>query len=1155
MSPVPTCLLLALLAFTCLPPVTGEEEAPPDPLRQGFQSPPASARPWTYFFIMDGHLTREGITADFEAMKAAGLGGMVIMEVDVGIPRGPVKFMSPEWRKLFVHAVREAERLGLEITLNAGPGWTGSGGPWVKAEQSMQHLVASETRVTGPASFEGVLPQPPPRRPFFGEGALPPDQEKVRKEFYRDVFVLAYRDRERTARLADLEEKALYVRAPYSSQPGVRATFPDALAAEVPDGPALESRLTVDLTGRLQAGGRLQWDVPEGDWVILRFGATSTGANTRPAPLPGLGLESDKFDRAALEAHFDAFAGTLLRELGPRGATNAGWTSLHIDSWEMGAQNWSPAFREEFTRRRGYDPLKYLPVLTGVAVDSAHLSERFLWDWRQTAQELVVENHATHLRELGRRHGLGLSIEPYDMNPCADLSLGAVADTPMCEFWLHGFNTFFTVTEAASLAHTLGRPVVAAEAFTSTDAERWQAYPGSMKTLGDWAFSAGVNRIVFHRYQHQPWLDRRPGMTMGPYGVHWERTQTWWPLVPAYHQYLARCQWMLRRGLPVADVLFLSAEGAPHVFLPPADATTGHPPQWRGYAFDACAPEILRNSASVRDGRVGFPHGMSYRVLVLPDRETMTPGLLRKVRELAEAGATIIGPPPRQSPSLSGFPECDREIAALAASLWSTPPSAGGGDAASARGRVLWPSEARTPRTPRLRPPPLDQARWIWHAEGQPAAAAPVGRRWFRREFTLSAGQEVVSARACFTADNSFELWLNGDRVGAGDNFRRLEMFDVGALLRPGTNVLAVLAGNGGAAPNPAGLLGLLSLQFKDGTERMIATGPEWSSRASAPPEGWRAAVAAAGWSQALDLGPAGMSPWGQPASDQPAPPQYGPFAFVEQTLAGLDVPPDFEAGEPLRYHHRRDGEIDLYFVASPATRTVETTATFRVAGRRPELWDPVTGEIRPLPRFTVIDGRTRVPLRFEPAQAFFIVFREPGEPGPSPLTNFAEVQPVQTVAGPWSVTFDPRTGGPGEVTFAALEDWTVRTEPGIRHYSGLATYRTTLVRSGEADRAGKRVFLDLGAVHSLARVTLNGREAGVVWTAPWRVDITGLLRAGSNDLEIVVANLWPNRLIGDAALPEAQRSTWTTWNPFTPDTPLLPSGLLGPVRVCHADP
>jgi len=314
-------------------------------LERGFRHPPESARPWVYWFVMDGNFSREGITADFEALKKAGIGGVAMLEVDVGVPRGPVKFMSPEWRALFKHAVKEAKRLGLQITLNAGPGWTGSGGPWVKPEQSMQHLVGRAVEVSGPKHYDEVLPRPQRRPAFFGDGHMPPELEKAKDEFYRDEAVLAFPTPDGKERVSDIDEKALYVRAPYSSAPGVKPFLPSAASYPgLPAGTAVAADRIVDLTTCLGADGRLVWDVPEGKWTIVRFGRTSTGACTRPAPKPGLGLECDKMDPAALDAHFDAFVGTLLSEVGrPTNRAGAGWTMLHIDSWEMGSQKGVPA--------------------------------------------------------------------------------------------------------------------------------------------------------------------------------------------------------------------------------------------------------------------------------------------------------------------------------------------------------------------------------------------------------------------------------------------------------------------------------------------------------------------------------------------------------------------------------------------------------------------------------------------------------------------------------------------------------------------------------------------------------------------------------------------------------------------------------------------
>ena len=165
----------------------------------------------------------------------------------------------------------------------------------------------------------------------------------------------------------------------------------------------------------------------------------------------------------------------------------------------------------------------YLPAYAGQVVGSLELSERFLWDVRLTSQELIIENHAGRLKELGRRNGFNLSIEPYDMNPTADLDLGSVADVPMCEFWSDkfGFNSAFSCIEATSIAHVQGKPVVGAEAFTAESYEAWKKYPGNMKDQGDWAFSMGINRFVYHTFAHKPYGDKlKPGVTMGPYDVH-----------------------------------------------------------------------------------------------------------------------------------------------------------------------------------------------------------------------------------------------------------------------------------------------------------------------------------------------------------------------------------------------------------------------------------------------------------------------------------------------------------------------------------------------------------------------------------------------------------------------------------------------------------
>ncbi len=1101
-------------------------------VERDFATPPATARPWVYWFVMDGNFTRQGITADLEAMKRAGIGGLIFMEVNVGIPRGPVKFMSPEWQGLWAHAVRESERLGIALDLNGGPGWTGSGGPWVKPALSMQLLTSAALDVTGPQNFSGEVPRPA--------------NHSNLTDYYKDVRVLAFPKPSGDERTAAIDQKAFINRSSFVSG-GASADLPSHSAyPTLPASEVVNGSKIIDLTDKMGADGHLNWQVPSGQWTILRFGATNNGASTLPAPESGVGMESDKFSKAGLDAHFNDFIGPLLKTVGPRVvAPDRGWNNLHIDSWEVGTQNWTPAFISEFKTRRGYDPLPYFPALSGLIVNSPEQSERFLWDWRQTCNELVVQDHVAHFKTIAAQHGFGLTIEPYDKVMASDISLGAPADVPMGEFW--GYDppqqTTFSLPEASSIAHTNGKKIVGAESFTSGGDERWKAYPGNMKELGDWAFTQGVNRFVFHRYQHQPDLDKFPGMTMGPFGIHFERTQTWWDLVPAYTQYLSRSQYLLRQGLSVSDVAFLVAEGAPQTFLAPDSATSGDRNDRLGYSFDAIEGENVIANMTVKNGQLVLPDGTSYRVLVLPERDTMTVPLLRKISQLARDGATVIGPRPLKAPGLTGFPQSDAEIQRLGAALWGNADGVKVTEHRFGKGRVIWQRDTNL-NLAEATASPLSGAKWIWYPGGSPASSAPAGNRYFHRTVAVDKLANLKSARIAITADNSFDLSINGVRAGQGDQWQKVYSFDILKNLKNGVNEFAVTANNATDSPSPAGLIAMIRLQYNDGHVVNVPTDSQWQSAQTDAPT--------AATAPAQELGALTIGPWNLSATVPT--PQYGDFGVVTRALKNRGVPMDFESNGPIRNIHRRSADADYYFVANSEDKMVNATCTFRVTGAAPELWNPLTGQRRALPQFTAKNGQISVPLRFEPFQSWFVVFRSAKSAIPKAApqarlaTNFPTLRSAMEVTGPWQVAFNPKFGGPAQTTIPTLSDWSKNSEDGIRYYSGKAVYSKTFVAPKVT--AGSPVYLDLGVVDNMANVKLNGRDMGTVWCAPWNVDISSALKAGDNKLEITVANLWPNRLIGDKSLPADKQFTSTTWNPFNANDPLLPSGLLGPVKV-----
>ena len=1144
-QPIVSVLFFILCTPTFLSAVAPEE----------FQTPPDSARPWVYWFIMDGNLTREGITADLEAMKDQGIGGVILMEVNVGVPRGNVDFMSEEWQRLFAHAVHETERLGLQLTLNSGPGWTGSGGPWITPEQSMWHLVASEKTVQGPVALNEALPIPQPRKPFFGEGALPEKLEKARKEFFKDVRVLAFPKPKETTRTADIDEKALYVRAPYSSAPGVKSRLPaPAVFDSVPDEGSIEQTQIVDLTDRLDASGILKWDVPAGEWTILRLAAVSTGANTRPAPTPGLGLECSKMDRSAFDIHAENFINKLFKAVEPRQKDGqAGWYAFHIDSWEMGPQNYSDSFLEEFKTRRGYDPVPFLPAYLGFIVHSPETTERFLWDVRQTAQELILENHGQYLKEVAHKNGLKLSIEPYDMMPCCDMTFGAVADIPMCEFWTGPFETAFSCFQAASIADLHGKPVVAAEAFTNCVRDAWRHNPKTMKQLGDWAFCTGINRFVFHRYQHQPYLDRYPGFSMGDIGIHWERTQTWWSLIAGYHQYLARCQHILRQGTAVVDVLYLLPEGAPQVFTPPESALiiaganqSGVTKDQRGYRFDGCDPHSFLELAAVENGNIAFPSGMTYKLLVLPNVETMTLPLLEKIETLVRQGATVVGNPPIQSPSLQNYPQVDREIQTLAEKMWGN--SSNGKTAISyGKGSIITLPKAAVSEHPLT----FAGAKWIWYPEGNPAYDAPAGSRYFRKMFGIQAGLSIQSARMIGIADNDIIVKVNGHEIHKGNlsDAVKEKHFEEALKQNQSYCLIEIEAINGVSDQrNPAGLIAQFEIIVVAADSKK-----KWTILESTD-NGWDASQDGKTWITAKKLGDFGMGPWSVAMSTEDTKDSlYPDYTITAEILAEKGVPVDFDATEKgLRFYHRRDKETDYYFVGNRSNMPFHGEVSFRVANKQASIWEPLTGRIFKTPPTTAKNGMTSFILDLEGSQSVFVVFDEKGAPAESLVWQSCVQESMLELTDHWEVLFDSKRGGSETpVQFATLQDWSTSTADSIKYYSGIASYKKKFSVSAHGIESGKRYWLDLGDVEVMARVKLNGRNIGTRWIAPYKWEITDDIQKGENVLEIEVANLWANRLIGDAKLPAEQRMTWTTFNgAYNADSPLLPSGLIGPVRV-----
>ena len=1057
-------------------------------LADEFASPPDAARPWVYWFWLNGNITREGITADLEAMKRVGIGGVLIMEVDQGAPAGAAGFSRPEWRELFKFMVSEAARLGIEVNMNNDAGWCGSGGPWITPELSMQRVVWSEAIVQGGQRFEGVLPQP-----------------KAHADYYRDIAVLAMPmpegdDTKTPFRIPDIQGKASFV--PHCAEP---RTVP-----EPPKGAVIPRSSIVDLTSSMGKDGKIAWQAPAGKWLLLRFGHTTTGKDNHPAPQPGRGLECDKFSKAAAEAHFDGLMKKLVDDSPALSGSNKTLVSTHIDSWEVGSQNWTPLMREEFKKRRGYDLFQYLPTFTGRVVESAEVTGRFLWDLRQTVSDLIVENYAGHFRTLSHRNGLRLSIEAYDAVPVDELTFGGQADEPMAEFWSwNQFGCAYSCTEMASAAHVYGNRILGAEAFTANSDEKWLGHPAVIKDLGDWAFCEGINRFVFHRYALQPWKDRAPGMSMGPWGLHYERTQTWWEQSLAWHEYLTRCQFLLRQGLFVADVCYLQAEGAPGRFSPPASAWAG--PHLRGgYNFDGCSPEVVLTRMSVKDGRIVLPDGMSYRVLVLPETGTMSPALLRKIRELVDAGATVVASTrPVKAPGLTDYPNRDAEVARMAGELWNS-------------GKLVFAKTAAEALTARGVPPDFQSdtpMRWIHRSTGDADFY-----------FVANPGATATEVSATFRiAGRQPEIWHpdtgRTTRVGA----YRVEggRTTVPLWLEPRGSVFVVF--RSGALVEP-----VVALE-RDRVPLLSATAAKANivvkqARYGVLPDPKRTRDVRADVQALADRGEIRFEAKRIAESGDPA---YG-------TVKTLEV--EYSANGQVLKAVAQDNE--MIALSAPASEQARVDLTLSGDGR----------------------------LMLETGKAGKYAMKNAGK------EHFVCVVPELPkpleISGAWEVRFAPGRGAPERITLDRLASWSEHADPGVKYFSGQGTYTKTFEAPADLRAEGRRLWLDLGKVEVMAEVTLNGKPCGILWKPPYRMEVTDALKPGANTLEVKVVNLWVNRLIGDEQLPElperqkngtlkswpswvqenrpdpSGRIAFSSWNLWKKDAALQPSGLLGPVTL-----
>jgi alpha-L-rhamnosidase len=1088
-----------------------------------FKNPPESAKPWVFWYWMHAAVSKAGITADLEAMKEVGIGGaylMPIKDTSSAIPFQPtVRQLTPEWWEMVRFSMQEARRLNLKLAMHVSDGFALAGGLWITPELSMQKLVWTKTYIKAGTKESITLEQPQANEGYYKDVAVfaypanskdafsgtvqiptvtasngtkpqflsfPPAnnkqsfksdtacwiQYKYPQQFTcRSVTIHIGGNNYQALRLImqtssdgenfttikrlepprsgwqDTDEdytfsipptSAKYFRFVYDkegTEPGaedidaakwkpslkvmgiylsdepainqfeskngsVWRVTANTTEAEIPNSAAIPLKNIIDLSNKMDAAGNLQWTAPAGNWVIVRIGHTSTG-HTNATGGAGAGLECDKFNATAIKLQFDNWFAKAFNNTDLALAKEV-LKVFHVDSWECGSQNWSNNFTTEFKKRRGYDLVTYLLVMIGVPVTDAATSEKVLHDVRQTITELVNDVFYATLKNLAHEKGCSFSAESVAPTMVSDGLLHYKnVDMPMGEFWLNSptHDKPNDMLDAISGAHIYGKNIIGAESFTSVRMN-WAEHPGSLKALGDRNFALGINKMVLHVFTHNPWMDKKPGMTLDGVGLYFQRDQTWFKQSKAWIDYLTRCQALLQMGKPVVDIAVFTGEevprrsvlpdrlvntlpgifgkekvaaekkrlenvGQPQRQIPDGvnhSANMADPENWidplNGYAYDSFNPDVLM-MMQVKNRRVVLPGGASYGVLIFPDKHPMQPNntlislaVAKKILQLVKDGAKII----------------------------------------------------------------------------------------MSKDYLAGIGLK--------DSDDSVKLVIEA----------------------------------------------LLSKENKKG--KIVFT------------------------------------------------------PYMDSSFVKLGVRKDVEilnSVHSVAWTHRKIGTDDVYFISNQKNSVQEINLSFNISGKIPEVWNPVSTYKMQSPFWKLKDNRTVINQSLEPNQSVFIVFRRTGY-------NYRNLGYTISMEGnltidKWNVKFEKNAGGPAlPVIYEELKSWTESNDLLIKYYSGTATYSNTFSIEDKNEIIAASVIFD--SICNIATIKVNGIDCGILWTPPYRLNITKALKSGENKIEIEVTNTWHNRLIGDNLLPVEKRTTWTTTPYRLKDKPLLPAGIIGEVKI-----
>lgn len=1080
-----------------------------------FMDPPKEARPQVWWHWMDGNVSKEGIRKDIEWMKRSGIGGFHQFDAGgINMPRAAkvkLPYLSDGWKEAFRFALYMADSLDMDVTIASAPGWSSTGGKWVKPEDAIKKLEWRHVDVRGgkvstklPDLYNVVGP--------YQDYHVGNDRIEV-KPYGKDLYVIAVRlpasDKAMRALTERVEEsdscitvefrqpqtiKALTLQSmAMGARPKIGDPAPGSVLESSDDGrqwrkvcdiepsvlpymtknipqtcarffrvtgrqlvsldlftvskinhsqevggfgivhdfwkygtayssDAIRTSDVVNLTGKMTPDGRLECTLPAGRWRIYRFGWSITGKINHPASPEATGLEVDKLDPDAWMRYFHTYV-DLYKNAADGMLGKKGIRYLLVDSYEAGSFTWTPRLAEEFKKRRGYNLVPWLPVLTGEIIGSSQMSERFLWDWRKTLGELFCENY-DRINDIVKEYELdGRYTETHEGSRAYTgdgMDPKIKATIPMAAFWMENTPNgsaapaaVCDIRESASVSHIYGQPIVAAESF-SVDGDHGRAYtycPENMKYIADVGLSAGVNRFVVHESASQPNDKYLPGMQLFRYGQWLHRNETWGEYAWTLTNYLARSSAMLQQGHSVADILLYYGEDINVTAIYGGDTFSTLPDVPDGFNYDFANPTVIKSGVHAKDGRLVAPSGASYKVLWIGrDQDFMSLEILKRIKAFADAGVIICGKEPKRC---AGMKADDRSFASLVDNVWH-----------SRRKNVFTCSLEECLSRSGMRPDFI--------------ATATTAQKSLPQ--IVPAAFEQVEAPA--NAKDSY-----GDFKYVHRNL-------------PGNTQVYWVRNFSGEDKD-------VDLSFKDGGRYAALLNPENGE-----------------------------------VADIPVTQKDGRF-IVSTPMLSTDA----------RF---------IVFTDTPMVSVREII--IKTQSSAFNLADTIRIDCLPFAKTAVQKSSEQ------------------------------QLSVLQTVGSSWNVHFEQKNGGTADKVFSELRSWTEEENPVVKYFSGTAVYSTTLELDSKALASDGRIFMDLGTVKNIAEVTVNGSEAGVLWKAPFRTgDIRHLLKEGENHLEIKVTNLWRNRMIGDVQSDEKHPVT-AIRRFYKAGDKLLPSGLLGPVVIVEED-